>query len=305
MLGRGLAAAAALCLLGPLSAAQASQLRFCDQPAELSAAEQDRILRFSAIVKQQLEQSGHRLALLSRSGLDLRAFGVRYTHSGFSLKASRDGAWSVRQLYYACADKQPRIFDQGVSGFLLGVENPASGYISALLLPADAEAAVERTVLDDRQALQLLGARYSANAHAFSVMFQNCNQWLAEMLALAWGPSAAAGAEPRRVSAQAWLSREGYRPAEFLIHLPPPTWLGHFFPLLHHEDHPPEDLERSVMRVSMPTSIEAFVRRRLPQTQRLEFCFNASHVVIHRGWQQLADGCRPGPDDTVISLDSR
>lgn len=276
-------------------------MRFCDQPAELSAAEQDRILRFAAVVKAQLEQSGRRLALISRSGIDLRRFGVRYTHAGVSLKASRETPWAVRQLYYACAEQRPRIFDQGVAGFLLGLDNPALGYLSVVLLPEPAESAVERALLDDRQALQLLGARYSANAHAFSVAFQNCNQWLAEMLAAAWGPPGLSGPDARS-AAQAWLGSEGYLPTEFEIGLPPPRLLGSFFPLLHHEDHPAQDLERNRMRVSMPASIEQFVRQRLPDAQRLEFCFDAEQAVIRRGWEPLGDGCNAGPGDMVVRL---
>ena len=126
-------------LAGPWTGAQAAALRFCDQPADLSAAEKDRIFRFSAIVKAQLDQSGHRLALISRSGLDLQRFGVRYSHSGISLRDSANTRWSVRQLYFACDEKKPRVFDQGMSGFLLGLENPSVGYISLVLLPNEAE----------------------------------------------------------------------------------------------------------------------------------------------------------------------
>ncbi|WP_418318351.1 DUF2145 domain-containing protein [Piscinibacter sakaiensis] len=299
---RGIAAAAAaLCLLAAGTVVQASTLRFCDRPADLSAAEQDRILRFGAIVKTHLEQSGHRLALVSRSGLDLGRFGVRYTHAGVSLQASREAPWAVRQLYYACAEQRPRIFDQGMAGFLLGLDNPRQGFISAVLLPPEAEAELERVVLDDRQALQLLGAGYSANAHAFSVSYQNCNQWLAEMLAAAWNSDASDGREPR-AAAQAWLGSAGYRPTTFEVTLPPPRWLGSIFPLLHHDDHPADDLDRNLMRVSMPASIEDFVRRRLPQASRVEFCFDADQVVIHHGWQPLGEGCRPGPGDSVVNL---
>ena len=68
--------------------------------------------------------------------------------------------------------------------------------------PAECRSALERAARDNRQALSLLGATYSANAYPFSLQYQNCNQWVAEMLAAAWGALAAATtARARRPSA--------------------------------------------------------------------------------------------------------
>ena len=69
-----------------------------------------------------------------------------------------------------------------MAGFLLGLDDPAVGYVSVVLLPTAEAAALERAVIDKRQALQALGASYSANAYPFSLRYQNCNQWLVEML---------------------------------------------------------------------------------------------------------------------------
>src|SRR4051812_19073160 len=71
----------ALCM-GMWGVCHAGSLRFCDQHAELSAAQQDKLLRFGAVIKAELEKSGRSLALISRSGLDLSRFGVRYSHAG-------------------------------------------------------------------------------------------------------------------------------------------------------------------------------------------------------------------------------
>ena len=49
-----------------------------DAPPALSATQQDRLLRFAAVVKDELERSGRSVALIARSGLDLSRFGVRY-----------------------------------------------------------------------------------------------------------------------------------------------------------------------------------------------------------------------------------
>ena len=119
-------------LLGALTAltalpAQAASLRYCDAHTEVDAAVQDRLIQVAGIVKTELDRSGQSVALVARSGLALERFDQRYSHAGVSLKASANAPWSVRQLYYACDEQRPRIFDQGMSGFVLGVHDPAEG----------------------------------------------------------------------------------------------------------------------------------------------------------------------------------
>jgi hypothetical protein len=283
--------------------AQAAALRYCDSATPLSAAQQDTLLRFAAVIKTELDASGSRLALVARSGLDLARFGQRYSHAGISLQASPVAAWSVRQLYYACDERRPRLFDQGMPGFLLGSDSPDIGYLSVLLLPDEAAAALEQRALDNALALQLLGANYSANAHAFSTRYQNCNQWLVELLALSWATETAdQGAEPRP-RAQAWLQAQGYQPTTFDVGNRALMWLASGLPWLHEDDHPGEDLAAARYRVSMPASIQAFVQARWPGVQRLEFCHQGRRVVLHRGWDAIADGCQPGLGDRVVLLD--
>ena len=283
------------------AACQAGGLRFCDDPPGLNAAQQDRLLRFAAVVKNELDRSGQGVALVARSGLDLSRFGVRYSHAGISLKANRSTPWSVRQLYYACDERKPRIFDQGIAGFLLGTDDPSIGFVSAVLLSPGAQAdALERAALDDRLALQLLGADYSANAYPFALRYQNCNQWVMELLAVAWG--ALSEGDAQRAHAQAWLKAQGYAPTTFAVH-PLLMWAGILVPFLHHDDHPREDVQNAVYRVSMPASIEAFVQARVPGATRIEFCHTDRHAVVRRGGAPIAEGCRPGEGDTVVPLD--
>ena len=155
-----------LALAGGFAAAHAASTasRFCDTSPTLSAAEQDRLLRFAAIARAELESSGQRLAIVARSGLDLARFGQRYSHAGVSLKASENGAWSVRQLYFACDEGAPRLFDQGMAGFVFGGADPGLGFLSILTLPEEAAAALERAAVDKPLALRLPAAKYSANA---------------------------------------------------------------------------------------------------------------------------------------------
>jgi hypothetical protein len=286
------------CMAAP-HASWAGSLRYCHGQTEPSTEVQDRLMQVAAMVKAELEQSGHSVALVARTGLALQRLDQRYSHAGVSLKASPNAPWSVRQLYYACDDRRPRIFDQGMSGFVLGVNDPAEGYVSIVLLPDGASQALEQAALDEHQSLQLLGSNYSANAYAFGLRYQNCNQWLAEMLAGAWGQWAPGGAA--REQAQEWLRSEGYAPTVLHVNWKPLMALADLLPWLHSDDHPPSDLAESQFRVSMPESIASFVHTRLPEATRIELCYTAQQVVVHRGWDAIADGCRPGAGDVVTA----
>ena len=281
--------------------AASTSLRFCDRSAPMTAQQQDRLLQVAAIVRRELEDSGQSLALISRSGLDLQRFGVRYSHAGVSLKASENTPWSVRQLYYACDEQRPRLFDQGLAGFLFGTDDAALGYVSIVLLPRAQADTLERAALDKSRALRLLAARYSANAHAFSLRYQNCNQWVMELLASAWG--GLNDSEQLRADAQAWLATRGYRPQPIDVGSHLLMFAAGFVPWLQLDDHPQEDLFALQFRTSMPATIEAFVREQVPGAERIELCHNEQQVVIRRGWQNLPEGCLAGPGDRVVALD--
>ncbi len=261
---------------------------------------QDRLIQVAGIVKDELERSGQSLAIVSRSGLALQRLNQRYSHAGISLKASSNAPWSVRQLYYACDEQRPRIFDQGMTGFVLGAHDTSESYISIVLLPPGAAQTLERTALDDAQALLLLGATYSANAHAFSQRYQNCNQWLAELLGAAWGPPPPDNRA--REGAQQWLRSEGYQPSVLKVGWRPLMWIAAVLPWLHSDDHPDEDLAQAQFQVSMPQSIEAFVKARLPEATRIELCYTQQRVVLRRGWEPIGDGCEGRGNDQVILL---
>nr|WP_269106542.1 DUF2145 domain-containing protein [Massilia sp. TS11] len=282
--------------------AQASTAPFCDRSKDISAREQDRVLRFTAAVKDELRQAGADLALIARSGTDLSRFGLLYSHAGIALRDPADGSWAVRQLYYACDEARPRLFDQGLAGFALGADQPGSAHISLVFLPGAAGSALAEAASDKARALSALASDYSANAYAFATRYQNCNQWLIELMALAWG-GIAAGPDLRE-RAQAWLRAHDYQPDTVRI---PAHWVAfaaQFVPLVHVQDHPVEDLQALRLRISLPTAIEAFARQQVAQARRVELCHTTEHIVIRHGWQPLDAACRPQPGDTVLALNA-
>lgn len=294
----GRRAAAALLLAATLGVAHAGSVvpRGCDRPLQVDAAQQDRLLRFAAVVREALAASGTPAALIARSGTDLSRFGLRYSHAAVALAEGLDMPWAVRQLYYDCVEQQPRLFDQGLAGFVVGSDNPRVGYVRLLLLPPEAAAPLAVATRDKPLALDLLNARYSANAYPFSTTYQNCNQWVAELLAAAWG-----GVRSRE-DAQAWLRSQGYAPEP--VRASP--WLmlvGRFVPWLHFHDHPDDLLDAGQVQTSLPDSLDSFALQRWPAARRLELCHGPQGIVQREGGAPLTEGCVPGPGDRVQAWD--
>jgi len=286
------------CLLFAGQACAAS-FAFCDRQASLTAAEKNQVLNFSMVVKEMLNKSGSEVAIVSRSGTDLERFHLRYSHSGITLKNNENTEWSVRQLYYGCEEQKPSLFDQGMSGFLMTHDENLPSYVSVLLLPAPEANALEKTALDNKTSLQLLSPHYSANAYAFSTMYQNCNQWVMELLAYAWGNLQNTG--DLRSKAQDWLKTNDFQPTDIDAKYSYVIWIGHLIPLLHADDHPAANIDKKIFQVSMPASIEQFVKAHVDNVKRVEMCLKDGRIVIHRGWDSIPDGCLASPGDEVLS----
>lgn len=304
---RSIAAAVGLCLMsvaasGAAQAASGTTLSgastWCDRGHELTAGEQDRLLRFSAVVRDALDATGDDAVLISRSGLDLSGFNIRYSHAAIAWRNDA-GVWAARQLYYACNEGKPRIFDQGIAGFVMGTDDPDVGYISIVRLPRGAAAASLRSAARNTPlALQLLAAQYSANAYAFSTRYQNCNQWVAEMLGATWGDIALG--DGLRERTQDWLRTANYAPEPVNVGSHWLMFASSFVPLLHLDDHPMDDRCALSLKVSLPEGIERFVRERYPDSERIELCHSGKEMVVHRGWTPVAQGCvATGADRTA------
>lgn len=273
--------------------------RFCDRGTPRSAAQQDQLLRFSAVVRDELDRLGGDTALISRSGLDLSRFGIRYSHAGLALKDGA-GRWNVRQLYYACDEGKPRLFDQGVPGFVMGTDDPGIGYIAIVRLEPGAAASLKHAALDLDHALRLVAAHYSANAYPFSLRYQNCNQWIAELFALAWG--GLRSETNLRERAQRWLADAHYAPLPVNVGSHLLMFAANFIPWVHLDDHPQDDRFALHLRVSLPSSLEAFARERDAAVERVELCHTAERIVVRHGWMPITEGCVPEDGDRVEAL---
>ena len=258
------AALLALLLVGGLARAS-SFAGFCDAASPVDPTTLDRELRFAARVQQLLDASDADIALVARAGLKLDLIGQRYSHAAIAQRDAPLGPWAVRQLYFACDAKRSRLFDQGLAGFIAGARADSERLrVSIVLVPGAAGRALAAATRDDTRGLSVLAPAYSANAYAFSTRFENCNQWVAELMAVAWGDAR------DRDAAQAWLRAEHYEP--IAVHAGLLMFAGWFSPWIHDADHPQANLAAGVYRVSLPPSLEAFALAHAPGARRIEIC---------------------------------
>lgn len=134
-------------------------------------------------IETALERSGSNFALIARVGNDISKYGLRYTHVGFARKRARDREWVVVHQLNPCASAQSGLFVQGLGTFMLDdlftheillvtLKNPLDESLDAIF-SADAPR-------------RLYDPQYSMISYPGTpVRYQNSNEWLLELIALA------------------------------------------------------------------------------------------------------------------------
>ena len=151
-----------------------------------------------------LEESGAKVAIVARVGTDQSKRGLRYTHAGLAWRDHPRGRWHfVHQLNH-CASNRSDIFDDGPVNFFL--ERPFS-YDALVAIPSPRLQDRLGELLSTDAPRRLHTPSYSAIANPFATRFQNSNQWVLELIAvaLAEGPVT-------RAAAQDLLEEKGFEP---------------------------------------------------------------------------------------------
>lgn len=247
-------AAAVLC------AALCAPLAWAGQACEahpVTRAALENALTTGLALQAALDASGSNVAIVGRQGQDVSEYGLKYTHAGYAFRAAPDQPWRVYELLNQCATADSDLWVDGLANFFL--DDPYT-LDAVLIVPPPAVAANLAALLAAPAQLHRFHERnYNMVAYPFSTKYQNSNQWLLELLAVA----EASDIQVRdREHAQAWLKLVGYQPTE--MHIGPLTRLGGrmFKANVAFDDHPNQLRFSDRINVVTVESIMAFVRRR-------------------------------------------
>lgn len=194
-----------LCALALALPATARAGQSCEEAA-LPPAEVDRSLQLAWKAREALAASGAEVALIARVGQDLSKYGLRFSHVAFAWRDHPAGRWSVVHLLNACGTATSDLYDEGLGNFFgIGVV----AHVAGILVPSPATQRRLAALFDGTRHWDLFSPKYNMVAFPFSTKYQNSNQWVLELLALAIDGGATV---KDRASAQAWLKARGFQP---------------------------------------------------------------------------------------------
>lgn len=192
---------AATIILGLSSTAAAADCEVV--PHTLSEVQQ--AVHAGSALREALDATEAEVAFVARIGSDQSKRGILYTHAGLAWRDHPAGRWHFIHLLNHCGSNASELFDDGPVDFFL--ERPFR-YDALVIVPSTElqQAIVRRLHQGADRALH--EERYNAIAHPFRTRFQNSNQWLLEIVALALEPEAPL----TRAAAQHALERRDFEP---------------------------------------------------------------------------------------------
>lgn len=210
-------------------------------------------------VRDQLERSGASAALVARVGLDLSEYGQRYTHMGVAVRDHVRRRWQVLHLFNPCGKSESEISVQPLEQFY---EVDLFAPEALVLTPGYAlQASIREAFMNPATTRALHRPAYNMIAHPFNTSFQNSNQWILEMLALALDRS---GGIRDRPAAQAWLMRAGFEPGTIRISNLRRTGARLFSAHVSFADHTQEEYEKQTYLVVTVDAIVRFLKGQDP-----------------------------------------
>jgi len=156
-------------------------------------------------LRDALNETTAEVALVGRIGSDQSKRGIRYTHAGIAWRDHEAGPWHFTHMLNHCGSNRSQLFDDGPVDFFL--ERPFR-YTAQVIVPVPAlqKELARRLRMHDGGPIH--EPRYSAIANPFRTKFQNSNQWILELIAIALDPEAT----PTREHAQLILRGMDYQP---------------------------------------------------------------------------------------------
>ena len=197
------------------------------------------------------------LAIIGRVGSDLSNRGLKYSHAAFVWRDHPKGRWSVVHLLNLCGDDTGGLFEQGLLNFFL--DDPFRLDIKLLVPTPELQKGIVREIGSAR-ALRLFQPQYSILASPWASRYQNSNQWLMEVTALAQA-GAVHAVPPTRMAAQDWLRQKNFQGTTIFVSPLEQMFGGLFQANLRFDDHPQRARMRGAYEVVTVRAVEDYLAR--------------------------------------------
>lgn len=219
-------------------------------------------------LRDVLNDSGAKVAIVGRVGSDISDQGLRYTHAGFVQRDHPKGRWVFVHLLNSCGSNSSGIYDEGLINFF--IDDPFS-YDAVIAVPTPQLQDSLDSVLKGPTVTALHNPSYSMIAYPFAAKYQNSNQWLLEVLA-----AAQMGAEPllSRDKAQAFHKSKGYNGDRVSISAFRRLGAGLFRANVQFDDHPDSDARKGKYMVVTVRSVIRYLERTGNLMKRQEITLN-------------------------------
>jgi hypothetical protein len=247
-----------LLLAAALSAALGQFPAFAGQPCpeqEARNESMDRILRLSTLVRERLEQSGASVAYIARAGIDLREYGLVYSHLGLAWRDHPKGRWFTFHLMNPCNTDKSELADHSLEDFY---KVELFTYDALVAVPSPEVQLRLLKAFFSPLAATLHHPVYNMISYPFSTRYQNSNQWVLEVSAAAFGPE---NLIQNRYQAQGWLKENGYEPTLAYISRLRRLGAQAVSPHIHFDDHTDEEHKYARYMVVTADSIIKLIER--------------------------------------------
>lgn len=222
-------------------------------------------MELAQMSKLRLDASQAEVAIIARVGQDLSKYHLRYSHLGLVHKqvnaASADGRWIVLHELNQCGTAESELFEEGLGNFFM--DSPFA-FETMILIPSAELQKKLATVIDSGQARQLHQRRYNMLAFAYSMRYQNSNQWALEVLAAAQASDVKI---TQRAQAQAWLKLASYQPETLRISALTRLGARMFKANVSFDDHP---MDRRMAGLIDTVTVESVARFMQSREEKLE-----------------------------------
>ena len=218
----------------------------------------DNINRLASSVRDQLEQSGASIAYIARAGIDLREYGLTYSHLGLAWRDHPKGRWFTFHLLNPCQTSDSELVDHSLEDFY---KVELFTYDALVIVPSPGAQVKLLKTFFSPLATTLHHPVYNMISYPYSTLYQNSNQWVLEVTAAALGPE---NLIQNRYQAQTWLRQNGYEPTRAYIGRLK-RWGGKMLsPHVHFDDHTAEEERSNTYLVVTVESIVKMLERTDP-----------------------------------------